>query len=264
MRLLIALCFAMAMTSAQALAQAPAAAQADPAVAQLARDYVTLGGSEDLFLEGARYGFREAARTGGVTFTPTQRERINAIVDQHFRDAATVYVSQLTTFYSNNHNAEDLTAALSFYRSPSGQHYVGASVHWSFPLAVYLMTNGRAPLAHVDEAPSQDGLTLARTLAGRLIAQLHESDRVALAGAPIGIAGVTEYIARTYAVELTNEDIQAAIDWTHTEAAGRLEGPSAERTLAIQTATTLAMRAVDIPALQMEVLEALRTRESPA
>jgi len=264
MRLLIAaICFALGMTSPLAAAQGPETA-ATSSLSQLAREYVTIGGAETMFLEGARYGFRETARANGATFTPTQRQRIDAIVDRHFAAAAEVYISHLTTFYSGHSTSEDLSAALAFYRSPAGQRYVGASIQWTFPLTVYLMTNGAAPLGQIEEAPSPERLTLARQLAERLIAQLHDSERVALEGAPIGLAGVTEYIARSFASELAEDDVRAAIAWTNTDVAARLEGPSAERTLALQTASMLAMRAVDLPALQQEVLEVMTNDESPA
>lgn len=260
MRLILAVFLGLSAICAPAHAQerAPATQTSEPSIESLARQYIELGGSEDMFLEGAVYGFREAARARGVTFTPEQRAQLDTVVRQHFREASEIFVGQLVTYYATHASREDLTVALAFYRSRDGERYIAASLEYLLPLSLYLATNGLTTLPDFSEGDvSPERRARARDLAVAMSARMHESERVALDASPIGVDGVTEYVARSLAGLMNEAEMEAAIRWVQSEAGQRLEGVSAERTLATQTAIMLAMRTVDNTSLQQAVVSIL-------
>lgn len=261
MRKLLAVLIGIGMMFGAAHAQvsAPSAvADVESSIEELAGQYISLGGSEDMFLEGAAFGFREAARANGVTFNPEQRQRLRAVINQHFAEASEIFRSRLVTYYAASSTREDLTAALAFYRTPQGSQYIGACLEWTFPLSVYLASRGATTLPAPSETPPTEArLARARELAALLIAQMHPSEIVNLDGSPIGVRGVQEYIAQSFAASLDDEATAAAMTWLNTDASRRLEGPSAERTLAAQTALTLAMRSIDQASLMRDVTQIL-------
>ena len=242
------------MLAATAHAQQPAEAAAQDEHRRLAREYVEVGGAEDMFLEGVKYGFREAARAQGVQLTQAQWDRINTVLVTHHERAAEVFVNQLVSFYLAHSAVEDLNAALTYYRTAEGSRYVGAVLTLTFPLSAHLATGGRVPLAPIDVAGADAReLERGRALADLFMAQPHESERIALDNLPIGRNGVRDYVANSFAVSLTEADMQAAIAWFSSEPSRRLEGPSAERTLNMQSAIALAGREVDAAALQRDI-----------
>jgi hypothetical protein len=259
MRLLTALCFASAtVLAATAYAQQPAHAPAEEEHRRLAREYLEVGGAEDMFLEGVKYGFREAARAQGIEFTPAQRDRINTLLMAHHQRAAQVFVDHLVNYYVAHSTTEDLNAALAFYRRAEGSRYVGALLTLTFPLSTHLATGGRVPLAPIDVAGAgADELERGSELADLFMAQMHEAERIGLDSLPIGRDGVRDFVARSFAVSLTVADMWAAIQWFSSEPSRRLEGPSAERTLNMQSAIALSSREVDADALQQDIAREL-------
>ena len=232
---LLTLCVSQArQCAATAHAQQPAEATAQDEHRRLAREYVEVGGAEDMFLEGVKYGFREAARAQGVQLTQAQWDRINTVLVTHHERAAEVFVNQLVGFYLAHSAVEDLNAALTYYRTAEGSRYVGAVLTLTFPLSAH--DDGRVPLAPIDVAGADAReLERGRALADLFMAQMHESERISLDNLPIGRNGVRDYVANSFAVSLTEADMQAAIAWFSSEPSRRLEGPSAERTLNMQS-----------------------------
>lgn len=228
----------------------------------LARQYVEIGGAEDLFVEGAAYGFRQAAEAGGIRFTENQWQRVQVAVRDAFRPAADVFVNEVVSFTATA-SREDLLAALDYYDTQSGQRYVAATIAYSFPLSVYLASQGRVPLQDAPPASTLEGARLAqaRSVAALLISKMHASERAAVEMTTFGIEGLEDYVSRSLASDLELAELNATYAWLNSAASMRLEGPSAERTLLMQTASMHAMAVVDMPAL-VQVIQAIM-REPP-
>lgn len=231
----------------------------EESTASLARQYIMMGGSEDLFVEGAAYGFQQAAEAGGLRLTPNQWQRVQAVVREGFAPAAEVFIGELEAFIASSAR-EDLIAALNFYNTPAGQRYVMATTAYSFPLSTYLASQGRIPLQDAPRADQLNSRKLAasRAVAALLIANLHEAERAQIDLTAFGVAGVEDFVARSLANSLEVSDLEAVNAWLSSPPSRRLEGPSAERTLRIQTASMRAMAAVDMPSLVARIQAIMR------
>ncbi len=232
----------------------------EPSTAELARQYIDVGGAEDLFVEGAAYGFRQGAEAGGVRFTASQWQRVQIIVREGFRPAGIIFIDELATYVATTASHEDLVAALSYYNTETGRRYVMATVAFSFPLSAYLGSQGRVPLQDAPPANQLDAarLNAAHTVSALLINNLHESERAQIDLTSFGIAGMEDFVARSLARDLQVSELEAARTWLSTPASLRLEGPSAERTLRMQTAGMRAMNSVDMPYLIAQIQAIMR------
>lgn len=251
-----------APATAEEQAQAPAAAEAT--TEDLARQYISIGGAEDSFVGAAAYGFRAAAEAQGLRLTDTQWQRLQAAVRDAFRPAAEVYTHDLTAFYAAHGSREDLVDALAFYRTPAGNHYVAASLAAMLPVIIHLSSQGRVAL---EDAPSSasldpDRLALSGQLAEVMMARLHSSERTALEMTPIGVDGMEDRLARSLASTLDASELTASLNWARSPASQRLEGPSAERTLAMQTAMMRARHAVDLTPITQAIEDIRRENEA--
>ena len=222
---------------------------------QLARQYLTIGGAEDLFVDGAIYGFRHGAEASGVRLTANQWQRVEVILREGFRPAADVLVADLQTYIAGSAQRDDLIAALSYYNTPGGQRYVQATIGYSFPLSAYLSSQGRIPLQDAPRERDLDAarLSQARSVATLLINNLHPAERAQIELTTFGLTGIEDFVARSLASSLDVEDLEAAQAWLRSPPSARLEGPSAERTLQMQTASMRAMAAVDMPSLLQRI-----------
>ncbi len=234
-------------------------ALAEQSTDALARRYIEIGGAEDLFVEGAAYGFRQAAEAGGVRFTENQWQRVQTAVRAAFRPAADVFINEFVTFTATS-SREDLSEALSYYETPAGQRYVAATIAYSFPLSAYLATQGRVPLQDAPPASALETQRLAQAqlVAALLVSKMHTSERATVEMTSFGINGLESYIARSLASDLQLPELDAAYAWINSPASMRLEGPSAERTLLMQTASMRAMAVVDMPALVQTLQQIMR------
>jgi hypothetical protein len=253
---LAGLFFLAAMGAAATAIAQEAAVTSETSHESLARQYVQIGGAEDLFLVGAEYAFRQGLRAEGIEVTPEQWSRIRVLLQEHYTPAATAFIAELTSFYSAHNTSEDLRAAIAYYSTPEGGHYMGAAINASFPLATHFATQGRVPLIEPPAASALDAARLesGRELAAVLATRFHPSERAAIEMTTLGVDGVLDYWARSFASTLEIADMEAAVAWAQTPESQRLEGPSAERTLAIQTATMQAVASVDIQSLAADVV----------
>jgi hypothetical protein len=246
--------------SGMARAEPPAPQQAS----ELARRFVSIGGAEALFIEGAVRGFEATLQRLNVNLTEAQRQRLRPTLVATFDDPARIYVDEMAGFFTRTAASADLEAAVSYYESEPGQHYAAAVVDLVMAISLFSVSGGRTELPSVPEGDGFDPAVFAASqrLAEAFRNRLSEVEAERLAVAGIDPTDFTDWMARYVANRLTLSDIEAAVAWAESPESRRLEGPSAERSAAEELATLRAIRAIDGSAIQRE-LEIIR-RENPA
>jgi hypothetical protein len=230
----------------------------------LARRFVSIGGAEAVFVEGAIRGFEAAVQRGGVTLTAQQLARLRPILDAAFQEPARVYVDEMTAYFSQSATASDMEAAVTYYESETGQVYAAAVVELVMALALFDASGGQTSLPSAPEESSFDPaeLAVAQRLGAAFLSRLSELERERLAAGGIEAGDFTKWMARFIASRLEPIDVAAAVRWAESAESRRLEGPSAERAAAEELAALRAVRALDTDRLRSE-FEAVM-RENPA
>jgi len=265
MRLLSALCFATATMFAatahpQEMRAAPAAQDEQR---ELARRFVSVGGSEAQFVQAAIRGFETSLPRHGVNLTDAQRTRLRPTLQVAFQEPARIYVDEMTAFFARTASAADLEAAVTYYESDAGRAYAGAVVDLVIAIALFSASGGATSLPEVPEesAFAATQVAAARRLAAAFLDRMSELEVEQLAASGIEAGGFTNWLARFVASRLSTADVEAAARWAESPESRRLEGPSAERAAAEQLASLRATRAIDLDAIRAE-LDAIR-RENP-
>lgn len=246
------------LAPAPALAQSPSAEAADAAQRQaLARRFVSIGGSEDLFVRGAIIGIEATLQQQGVSLSERQRLLLTQTLETSFTAPATVFIDEMTNYFAANSSTADLEAALAYYESETGGRYVVAAIDLVMTLLNTALSGDFSALPATAQTldPAHDAL--ANRLGAAFLERLSavEVEQMAVYGLDSG--EFANWIGRFVAARLGAADLEAAVLWSESEASQRLERSNPLRAHAEQLAALRAMRAINTEELGQAIQKVL-------
>jgi hypothetical protein len=231
------------------------ATQPDSELTQLVTRYLEIGGDATSFSETAAATVRGLAQAQGVHASDDQWQRVHDLVITGLAPAAHLFENELIAYYAAHNTSEDLLAAIDYYQSDAGAHYIKAAISAANALILHFVSNGVIPEPQAPDASTLDATRLqhARILCDLLAARITplQVDQMNAAGYPV--ERFSDFMARHFANALSLDDIDAATAWVRTSAAQHLEGQSTDRAEAIQLATTHAMRTIDFTTISAQI-----------
>lgn len=245
---LICLLLLASVAPAQAQSQAPEAAVSAQQQA-LARRFVSIGGSEDLFVRGAVIGIEATLQQQGFNLSERQRLILKQTLETSFTAPAGIYLDEMTDYYAAHSSTADLEAALAYYESETGGRYVIAAIDLVMTILSFALSDDFGALPATAETLDPTHEALANRLGAAFLQRLSavEIEQMALYGLDSG--AFTAWVGRFMAACLSPADLEAAVLWSESEASQRLERSSPLRAHAEQLAALRAMRAMDTQAL---------------
>lgn len=244
------------LAPAPALSQTPEAAE-NARLHSLARRFVSIGGSEDLFVRGAIIGIEATLQQQGVSLSERQRLQMKQMLESSFTAPAGVFIDEMTNYFAANATAADLEAALAYYESETGGRYVLAAIDLVMTLLNTALSGDFSTLPTPVEPRDAAHDALAQRLGAAFVQRLSdvEIEQMAIYGLDSG--DFANWVGSFIAARLGPADLEAAVLWSESEPSQRLERSNPLRAHAEQLAALRAMRSIDSEALGAAILKVL-------
>lgn len=251
---------AIAQDKPDAPAQSEASAPATPPTVEEVRAYLEVAGNDQTLTDMAFYGFQVAAEQSGVRASDDQWERVRALVRVNLLNAVNSYLDELTIYYARHSTSEELEAALAYYRSAAGQHYLRTAIGAMVPYLAHVQAHNRPPAGPEEAFVDPARLAASRALWAVIMTRFTPAETAQMSQAGYALAQFNDYMVRTLAHELTVEELESARQWAASPASQRLEGADDARTRATTEAMRHAMRLIDVNTLRSQIQVILSER----